>query len=92
MTRTTLDKEQLLEELREAIENSGYRLRFEKGDFDGGACILKAERLLVVNKRFALEKKLQTIARALGEIGLETVFLKPAVRTFVEDEISKHST
>jgi hypothetical protein len=82
-------KEQLLQELREVCEQLGYRLRFERGDFSGGACILKEERLLLVNKRFTIERKLSSLARAIGEIGIESVFLKPAVRAFIEDELAK---
>lgn len=84
-----INKEIMLDELREACEQLGYRIRFEKGDFAGGHCILKDQQLLVVNKRFSIERKLATIARAIGEIGIDGVFLKPAVRTFIEDEWSK---
>lgn len=90
--KSAIAKEQLLEELREACEHLGYRLRFEKGDFSGGACILREERLLIVNKRFGIERKLTTIARALGELGVETMYLKPAVRMFIEDELSKQAS
>ena len=89
MGMSSIAKEQMLEELREACEHVGYRLRFEKGDFNGGACILKEERLLIVNKRFTIDKKLNTIARALGELGVDFVYLKPAVRSFIEDELRK---
>jgi hypothetical protein len=81
--------ELLLEELREACEHMGYRIRFERGDFSGGACILKEERLLIVNKRFPLERKIAVIARALDEIGIDAVYLKPAVRGYIEDERSR---
>jgi len=87
---TTIAKDVLLQELREACELLGYRLRFEKGDFNGGACILKEEKLLLINKRFSLERKLSTLARVLGEIGIDSVFLKPAVRSFIEDEMAKY--
>lgn len=85
----TMKKEQMLEELQEACQSIGYRIRFERGDFAGGACILKDQQLLVVNKRFTIERKLSTIARALHEIGIDEVYIKPAVRTFIEDEIAR---
>ena len=81
-----LDKEMLLQELRDVCEQTGFTVRFERGDFSGGACILKEQRLLVVNKRFTIDRKLSTIARALKEIGVDSVFMKPVVRNFVEDE------
>lgn len=87
-----MDKEVLLEELKETCEHMGYKLRLEKGDFNGGACILKEERQIVINKRLALERRLSIIALALAEIGIEDVYMKPAVRTFIEDERAKQGT
>ncbi|MBI5647946.1 MAG: hypothetical protein HY962_13530 [Ignavibacteriae bacterium] len=84
-----LDKEAMLQELRDVCAHVGYTVRFERGDFSGGACILKEQRLLVVNKRFHIDRKLSTIAHALREIGVDAVFMKPAVRSYVEDEWSK---
>ncbi len=84
-----MKKEILLEELREACQHVGYSLRFEKGDFEGGSCILREKKLLIVNKRFTLDKKLSSIARALGELGIEEMYLKPVVRDYIEDEMSK---
>ncbi|MBE0645139.1 MAG: hypothetical protein IH600_13735 [Bacteroidetes bacterium] len=84
-----MENEALLEELRETCEHLGYKIRYEKGDFDGGHCILKEERLLVVNRRFTIEKKITTVARALSELGVDAVFVKPAVRALIDKEREK---
>ncbi|MFA6234335.1 MAG: hypothetical protein WC824_09185 [Bacteroidota bacterium] len=84
-----MDNEALLEELRETCEHLGYKIRYEKGDFDGGHCILKEERLLVVNRKFTTEKKIITVARALSELGVDAIFVKPAVRELIEKEREK---
>jgi hypothetical protein len=84
-----MDKEAVLEELRETCEQLGYTIRYEKGDFDGGHCILKEQRLLVVNKRFTVERKITTVARALGELGVDAIFVKPAVRELIDKEREK---
>lgn len=84
-----MTKEAILEELREACAQTGYTIRFEKGDFEGGCCILKDQKLLVVNKRFSVDKRAAVIARALGEIGLEGIYLKPAIRDYIDDEMAK---
>ncbi len=84
-----MDKEALLEELRETCEHLGYKIRYEKGDFDGGHCILKEQRLLVVNKKFTTEKKITTVARALSELGVDAIFVKPAVRELIDKERAK---
>lgn len=84
-----MTQDQLLKELEELAEKCGISLRQEKGDFDGGFCVLKEERIIVINKRLALQKKTSVLAQALAEVGIEEVYLKPAVREFIEDELAK---
>ncbi len=84
-----MTQDQLLKELEELAEKSGIALRYEKGDFDGGFCVLKAERIIVINKRLAHQKRTSILAQAMAEVGIEEVYLKPAVREFIEDELAK---
>jgi hypothetical protein len=81
--------EELLVELESLAEEIDVTLRFEKGDFEGGYCILRAERMIVVNKKLSIQRKVSVISLALNEMGIENVFIKPAVRLFIEDEIAK---
>ncbi|MEX2117647.1 MAG: hypothetical protein WEB37_12245 [Bacteroidota bacterium] len=76
-------------ELEALAANSGIGIRYEKGDFEGGYCILKAERLIMVNKKLAPPRKASILAQGLAEIGIDEVYLKPAVREFIEDELAK---
>ena len=81
--------EQLIQELEELAEKCRIVLRYEKGDFDGGYCVLKAERLIVLNKKLSALRKASVLAQALAEVGIEELYLKPAVREFIEDELAK---
>jgi hypothetical protein len=81
--------EDLIGELQEAARQLGVTVRFEKGDFDGGFCLLRTERVVLVNKRLQPARKASVLAVALHEVGLENVFLKPAVREYVEDEVAR---
>jgi hypothetical protein len=81
--------EQLLRELEELALQSSIAVRYEKGDFEGGFCVLKAERLIVVNKKLAPAKKASILAQGLAEIGIDELYLKPAVREFIEDELAR---
>ncbi len=80
---------QMAQELEEVARQLGITLRYEKGDFDGGYCILKDQKTLVVNKKLHEARKASILAQALHEIGIEAVFVKPAVRVFIEDEAAK---
>lgn len=81
--------EDLVAELEEIARQLGVSVRYEKGDFDGGYCILKEKKLLVVNKKLMPNKKASALAVALHEVGIEDRFLKPAVRVYIEDEVAR---
>lgn len=82
--------EDLLQELHEAARQLGVTIRYEKGDFEGGYCILKDEKLLLVNKRLLPSRRVSVLALAVSELGLENLFLKPAVRQYIEDEVARN--
>ena len=81
--------EEIVAELESVAREMGVQLRYEKGDFDGGYCLLREECVIVVNKKLAPNRKASVISQAFGELGIENVYLKPAVRMFIEDEIVK---
>ena len=80
---------QILADLEELTTQLGIQLRYEKGDFDGGYCVMKEQKMLIVNKRLHDARKAAVLAYALSEFGLEAVFVKPAVRKFIEDELAR---
>jgi hypothetical protein len=82
-----MTEEELLLEMEEATREMGLNIRYEKGDFEGGYCILRDENIIVVNKKLAPVKKCSVIAQALGDFGIDDVYLKPIVRTYIEDEL-----
>ncbi len=79
--------EQIVSELEQLASNCGIAIRYEKGDFDGGYCVLKAERLIVINKRLSLSRRAPVLAQGLAEVGIDELYLKPAIREYIEDEL-----
>jgi len=84
-----MTQEQILKELEALATNSGIAIRYEKGDFEGGYCVLKAERLIVVNKKLSPARKSSVLAQGLAEIGIEDRYLKPAIRDYIEEELAR---
>jgi hypothetical protein len=84
-----MTQEQILSELEHLASNCAISIRYEKGDFDGGYCVLKAERLIVINKRLALTRRASVLAQGLAEVGIDEMYLKPAVREYIEDELAR---
>jgi hypothetical protein len=81
--------EELIQELTDIAGVLGVAIRYERGDFEGGYCILKDQRILLVNRRLAPPRKAAVLATAMHEIGLEGTYLKPALREYIEDEVAK---
>jgi hypothetical protein len=81
--------EQILSELEHLAANCNIALRYEKGNFDGGFCVLKAERLIVINKRLAPSRRASVLAQGLAEVGIDEIYLKPAIREYIEDELAR---
>lgn len=79
----------VLTELEELARQVGVQLRFEKGDFEGGYCVLKANKVLVINKRLHDARKASSLAQALYEYGIDTIFVKPSLREYIEDEVAR---
>jgi hypothetical protein len=81
--------EEFFPELESLAEEMGVRIRYEKGDFDGGYCILRDERIIVVNRRLNVSRKVSVISQGLNQLGLDTVYITPVVRLCIEDELAK---
>ena len=79
--------EEMLSELEIVAHDMGVHIRYEKGDFDGGYCLLRDERIIVVNKKLNPSRKASVLSQAFGELGIENIYIKPAIRLFIEDEL-----
>lgn len=77
--------QQLLDELKEIALQKGIKVRFEKGDFNGGYCILKSEKVIVINKMAQTQRKLIILVEALKEIGIDDIYINPRIRNIIEN-------
>ncbi len=85
MKQKEKEYQQLIEDLREIASQKGIKVRFEKGDFNGGYCILKSERVIVINKMAQTQRKLIILVEALKEIGVEDIYINPKIRNIIEN-------
>lgn len=63
-TQTTLDK------IERIVEESGYILRYERGTFQSGYCILKEKKVVVLNKFFQTEGRINTLIDLLPQLDI----------------------
>jgi hypothetical protein len=63
---------QFLTKLEEMIGESDYVLRYEKGTFKAGYCLLREQKIMIVNKFFTTEGKINALLDILKGITLNT--------------------
>ena len=66
-----------LNKLEDVFSESDYILRYEKGNFKSGYCIINDTKVVVVNKFYSLEGKVNCLLEILKSIVLDTQNLNP---------------
>jgi hypothetical protein len=66
-----------LSRLEDIFAESEYMLRYEKGTFKSGFCVLKDTKVAVVNKYFPLEGKINCLVEILKSIEITPEALRP---------------
>ncbi|SHM23029.1 hypothetical protein SAMN05444266_10766 [Chitinophaga jiangningensis] len=64
-----------LSKLEKIFEDAKYVLRFEKGSFNSGYCILEHKKVVVVNKFLNLEGRINTLLDILTTLPLDEEML-----------------
>lgn len=59
-----------LAKIEEFFKEQGYKVRYEKGSFRTGACMLQATKVVVVNKFSNLEIKIQSLWNILLDVDI----------------------
>ena len=77
--------EDILQDLKALAGQLGASVRFEKGDFKGGYCILKESKVIVINKMTNLQRKVMILSAALKELGVDKIYLTPKIREIIDE-------
>ena len=62
----------LLNKLEDIFTESNYHLRYEKGNFKSGFCVLKSENIIIVNKYYPVEGKINVLIEILKSVAIDT--------------------
>ena len=77
--------ETVLEDLKSLAAEMGAKVRFEKGDFKGGYCLVKHSKIIVINRLSTTQRKVITLSAALKELGVDDIYLQPKLREVIEE-------
>ena len=63
---------QFLSKLEDLIAESDYTLRYEKCNFKSGFCVLKDQKIIIVNKFYPTEGKINALYEILRTVPLDS--------------------
>ncbi len=82
-TQTTLNKiEKLVEELN-------YVIRYERGTFQSGYCILEQKKVVVLNKFLTLEGRINALIELIPQFNINSETLSPESQKVYQDIMNR---
>jgi hypothetical protein len=74
-----------LTKLEDLIAESDYILRYEKGNFKSGYCLLREQKIMIINKFFTTEGKINALLDILKGLTLDTTrFSEKSIKLYQE--------
>jgi hypothetical protein len=80
-----------LEKIEKIMHESGYVIRYERGNFQSGYCILEEKKVLVLNKFLPLEGRINTLIDIIPQLTLDPETLQPESRKVLENLLKPQS-
>lgn len=83
-TQTTQDK------IETVIEEAGYIVRYERGSFQSGFCILEDKKVVVLNKFLQLEGRINTLIDLIPQLKIDVESLTPESKKVFADIMGRY--
>lgn len=83
-TQTTLDK------IEKIAEEMGYIVRYERGSFQSGFCILEEKKVVVLNKFLPLEGRINTMIDLIPQLKIDAEALTPDSSKWYDDIMGRY--
>jgi hypothetical protein len=83
-TQTTLDK------IEKILEEAEYIVRYERGNFQSGYCILEEKKVVVLNKFLQTEGRINTLIDIIPLLYIQPGSLSPETKKTYEEVIAKY--
>ena len=82
-TQTTIDK------LETVVVEAGYVLRYERGTFQSGYCILEERKVVVLNKFLQLEGRINTMLDLIPQLEINQDLLSEESKKLHKEILAK---
>lgn len=75
----------VLDKLERILEENDYIIRYERGSFQSGYCILESKRVVVLNKFLVLEGRIHTMMDIIPQLEISLDKLSPESRKLFDE-------
>ena len=62
---------QFQNKLESILISQDYKIRFEKGNFKSGYCIINKNKIVIINKYFTIEGKINSLIEIINKISMD---------------------
>jgi hypothetical protein len=74
-----------LDKVEKLLHETGYVIRYERGNFQSGYCILEEKKVLVLNKFLPVEGRINTLIDIIPQLKIDIEQLPPESRKVLEN-------
>lgn len=85
-TQTTLER------LERILEEPGYIVRYERGTFQSGYCILEQKKVVVLNKYLTTEGRINTLLDIIPRVEVDPGILTDDSRKLYQEVIAREQS
>ena len=83
-TQATLDR------IEKILEEAEYIIRYERGNFQSGYCILEEKKVVVLNKFLQVEGRINTLIDIIPQLNVQPASLSPETRKTYDEVVAKY--
>lgn len=82
--------QQVLNSIEKILNESDYVVRYERGNFQSGYCVLEERKVVVLNKFLQIEGRINTLIDLVPTLKIEPDQLSPETRKVFYEVIARH--
>jgi hypothetical protein len=84
--QSTLDK------IEKILDEAEYVVRYERGNFQSGYCILEQRKVVVLNKFLQMEGRINTLIDIVPQLNINPELLTAEVRKTYDNVLDRHAS
>lgn len=73
-----------LKRIEALLKDAGFVVRYEKGQFNSGYCLLESKRVVIINRYYTLESKINVLLDIISQVTIDRTMLDEEANTYLD--------